>query len=64
MQQKVVLETALIADEIVRASQGEAWHGLSIGEALATVDSETAAARPIHGAHTIWEIVLHMPAAS
>lgn len=62
MRQTVVQETVLIADEIVRASQGEAWHGPSIGEALATVDSETAAARPIHGAHTIWEIVLHITA--
>ena len=55
-------ETAVIADEITRGSEGEAWHGPSIREAWASVDSDAAAARPIQGAHTIWEIVVHMTA--
>ena len=55
-------ETAVIADEITRVSEGEAWHGPSIREAWASVDSDAAAARPIQGAHTIWEIVVHMTA--
>lgn len=55
-------ETSLIAEEISRATNGEAWHGPATMEALAEVSSEAAAARPISSAHTIWEIVLHMTA--
>ena len=62
MKDAVVAETAMIADEVGRALEGDAWHGPSISEALASVDSAAAAARPIPGAHTIWEIVVHMTA--
>ena len=62
MKDAVVAETTMIADEVSRALEGDAWHGPSISEALASVDSAAAAARPIPGAHTIWEIVLHMTA--
>ena len=41
---------------------GDPWHGSSITAVLAGIDAEMAAQRPIPGAHTIWEIVLHMTA--
>jgi uncharacterized damage-inducible protein DinB len=41
-------------------AHGRAWHGPAIQEALEGVTAEDAAARPVPGAHTIWEIVLHM----
>jgi len=51
-----------LADQLRRAQVGEAWHGPSLRETLAGVRAEMAAARPIRGAHTIWELVLHVSA--
>lgn len=55
-------EVARIQDQLRRAFAGEAWHGPSVLEALAGVDAESAAARPLSGAHSIWEMVLHLAA--
>lgn len=41
-------------------SEGPAWHGPAVLETLRSVSAEEAAARPIAGAHTIWEILNHM----
>ena len=49
-----------IADQLHRAYHGNAWHGPALRELLAGLPSRTAARRPIAGAHTIWEIVLHI----
>lgn len=51
-----------LADLLERAFRGGAWHGPAVAEALAGVDAATAAARPIEGAHSIWEIVHHLTA--
>jgi uncharacterized damage-inducible protein DinB len=53
-------ETARIVDQLHRAYHGPAWHGPALGEILAGVTAEMAALRPLPGAHTIWEIVLHI----
>lgn len=50
------------ADQLRRAFEGEAWHGDSLLEILEGVDATTAAAHPIAGAHSIWELVLHIAA--
>lgn len=42
---------------------GAAWHGPAVLEVLAGVTPEQASARPIPGAHTIWELVLHLGGA-
>jgi hypothetical protein len=42
------------------AAGGAGWHGPSLDALLADVDAERAAARPIPGAHSIWELVLHL----
>ncbi|HEX2187657.1 MAG TPA: DinB family protein [Longimicrobiaceae bacterium] len=55
-------ETARIVDQLRRAHDGPAWHGPSLREALDGVTAEQAAARPVPGAHTIREIVLHLAA--
>jgi uncharacterized damage-inducible protein DinB len=48
-------------DQQLRASfEGPAWHGPSVLEVLAGVSAAQAAARPIAGAHTIWELTLHL----
>lgn len=36
------------------------WHGPSTSDLLRGVSAEQAAAWPVAGAHTIWELVLHM----
>jgi uncharacterized damage-inducible protein DinB len=55
-------ELALIADQLRRAVEGDAWHGPSVLETLNGVDANTAAARPVAGAHSIWEILHHITA--
>ena len=55
-------EAARIADQLRRAFGGEAWHGDSVLEILNGVRSAQASARPIAGAHSIWELVLHIAA--
>jgi uncharacterized damage-inducible protein DinB len=54
------LDIEIIADQISRAFWGESWHGPSVREVLAGVSAEDAAAHPVAGAHSIWEIVLHL----
>jgi uncharacterized damage-inducible protein DinB len=39
---------------------GDPWHGDPIWKILETIPARTAAARPLQGAHTIWELVNHM----
>ena len=55
-------QTALLADQIRRAFEGEAWHGDSITEILGDVTAAQAAAHPIKNVHSIWELVLHIAA--
>jgi len=39
---------------------GDAWHGDAIWKVLGEIPAQTAAARPLPGTHTIWELVSHM----
>lgn len=53
-------EIKRIEDQLQRAFEGDAWSGPSVREVLGDVTAEQAARRPIEGAHTIWELVLHI----
>ena len=53
-------ETDRIIGELRRAFRGNAWHGPAVFEILDGVDAARAAAHPIPGAHSIWELVLHV----
>jgi hypothetical protein len=53
-------ECARIADQLRRAANGDAWHGPPLSELLAGVDAEQARAHGVSGAHSIWELVLHI----
>ncbi|MBI1809337.1 MAG: DinB family protein [Gemmatimonadetes bacterium] len=53
---------AHLANHITRTVTGPMWHGAALGALLKDVTHEEAAARPIAGAHTIWELVLHITA--
>lgn len=48
----------LIAD----AHGGDPWHGFSTRRILDGITAEHAATPPAGGAHSIWEVVLHMTA--
>jgi uncharacterized damage-inducible protein DinB len=53
-------ESKRIADQLRRAFEGNAWHGPAVWETLAGISSQQAARRPLHTAHSIWELVLHL----
>lgn len=52
--------TRQLANHIKRTVTGPMWHGPALDEVLDGVTAEAAAARPIAGAHSIWELVLHV----
>src|SRR5262249_5608380 len=45
-----------------RAFDGEAWHGPAVLALLKDITAEQAAAHPIEGAHSIWELTQHIRA--
>jgi uncharacterized damage-inducible protein DinB len=49
-----------LAKHIERTTGGPLWHGPVLDDLLAGVSHDQAAAKPIAGAHSIWEIVLHV----
>ncbi|HWP44127.1 MAG TPA: DinB family protein, partial [Blastocatellia bacterium] len=53
-------EIRRIRSELRHAFEGPAWHGPSVRELLSDVTAARAAGHPIPGAHSIWEIVLHI----
>lgn len=57
-----MLESEFVVDQLKCSFDGEAWHGPALMEILDGVDAQTAAARPVPGAHSIWELVLHIAA--
>ncbi|MDB4878460.1 MAG: hypothetical protein JWM41_4906 [Gemmatimonadetes bacterium] len=48
-----------LANHIERTLDGPMWHGPALLEILNGVSPDAAAARPVPGGHTIWELVLH-----
>jgi uncharacterized damage-inducible protein DinB len=60
MGETTSMDVELLAEQISRAFRGESWHGPSVLEVLEGISAEDAAAHPIPGAHSIWEIVLHL----
>ncbi|TGE27107.1 DinB family protein [Hymenobacter metallicola] len=53
-------EITRIHDQLCAAFDGEPWSGPSLLATLAHLTASQAAARPVAGAHSIWEIVLHL----
>jgi hypothetical protein len=52
-------EVQRLLGDLRRAYGGDAWHGPALAELLRGVDATSAAAHPVPGLHSIWEIVLH-----
>lgn len=55
-------QRASLLDDIRHAHNGAPWHGSSRAAILADVTLEEALVRPAPGAHSIFELVLHMTA--
>ena len=53
-----ILET--LEDQLRRGMEGPAWHGPSVREALEGITAAEAARHPVAGAHSCWELVLHL----
>ena len=53
-------ELSRLEEQLAKTLWGKAWHGPSVLETLEGVSAEQAAAHPIKGAHSIWELVLHL----
>ena len=51
-----------LESQLRTAFEGPAWHGPAVLELLRGATPAEAAARPIAGAHTMWELVLHLTA--
>lgn len=54
--------STVLARHIRRTFTGPMWHGPALEQVLAGVSAADARSRPVDGAHTIWEIVLHVAA--
>ena len=55
-------EAARLVDQFTRAHDGDPWHGSPLKAILKGVTAAQAARRPPNGAHSIWELVLHVTA--
>jgi len=55
-------EATRLVDQLQRAHAGDTWHGSPLTTILDGVTAEQAARRPPNGAHSIWELVLHITA--
>lgn len=51
-----------LIDDLQRAYDGDPWHGPSLAALLSDVPADHAVAHPVPGAHSIWELVLHLTA--
>jgi uncharacterized damage-inducible protein DinB len=56
----VTREISRLIDQLERAYAGDAWHGTPVRDLLQDVDPRLASARPVAGAHSIWELVSHI----
>ncbi len=53
-------ELERLESQLKRSFEGPAWHGPSVLEALEGLTPEAAQAHPVPGAHSVWELVLHL----
>ena len=55
-------ETERLRRELETTMDGDPWYGSAVARILDGIEAPGAAAHPIKGAHSIWELVLHMTA--
>jgi uncharacterized damage-inducible protein DinB len=57
-----MIDSTYLRELLHKAHADDPWHGPSTTDTLKGVTAEQAAAHPIPGAHSIWELVLHLAA--
>jgi hypothetical protein len=57
-----VREVDRLRRELEATFDGDPWYGSAVSRILDGVDESQAAAHPVKGAHSIWELVAHMTA--
>jgi uncharacterized damage-inducible protein DinB len=57
-----MIDTAYLQELLRKAHADDPWHGPSTADTLKGVTAKQAAAHPLPGAHSIWELVLHLAA--
>jgi uncharacterized damage-inducible protein DinB len=55
-------DVAFLGSQLLQGYADDPWHGPSTIALLAGLAAEEAAAHPVLGGHSIWELVLHMTA--
>jgi uncharacterized damage-inducible protein DinB len=55
-------EVERLRRELDATFDGDPWYGLAVSRILEGIDASQAAAHPVKGAHSIWELVAHMTA--
>jgi uncharacterized damage-inducible protein DinB len=55
-------DVLFLGEQLRKGYSDDPWHGPETASLLADVSAEEAAAHPVAGAHSVWEIVLHMTA--
>lgn len=55
-------EVERLRRELTATLSGDPWYGSAVSNILDGIDADTAAAHPITGVHSIWELVVHMTA--
>ena len=55
-----MIEVERIADQVASGYRTGAWPGVSVRDLLHDFTADEAAAHPIAGAHSVWEIALHL----
>lgn len=53
-------EVERLEAQLARSFEGGAWHGPAVLESLKDVTADRAHAHPVDGAHSIWELVVHL----
>ena len=54
------IEIERLETQLTRSFAGGAWHGPSVLDTLKDVTADMAHSHPVAGAHSIWELVLHL----
>jgi uncharacterized damage-inducible protein DinB len=55
-------DVLFLREQLRKGYSDDPWHGPDTTSLLADLTAEEAAAHPVAGAHSVWEIVLHMTA--
>ena len=55
-------DVLFLSEQLRKGYSDDPWHGPDTSGLLDDMSAEEAAAHPVEGAHSVWEIVLHMTA--